>query len=221
MKKMESDNDLLKIMDHLDGFSRDQASKETLEEAADLKQLVEKLRALPTENSNPQTDKEFYTFLKTRKNRSNSTTITPRIWAYVALAASLALLVYLFLPKSLSERYQDLDSNVDKVGFIYTLNGENISDNDYLWLVSLLEREENPNIRVTLIDLIGQQPKRLPLSIADLLTDEEIPAVQMAILNNIDQSYNPDMKGQLLAFNNREDLDEMVRERIVDILSEK
>ena len=221
MNDMKSDKDLLKLMDHFDGLTEENASQEFLEELKELNEVRDKLKKLPLEDSDLDTDKRFYSFLESEKKRSSAQSIIQWLWPYVALAASVVLILYIFLPKDLSERYEALASNTDKVGFVYALNNDRISADDYLWLLSLLESEKNPNIRITVIDLIEQQQEQLPASVAQLLKDEQIPTVQMALLNTIEKKYNPDMKGHLLAFNEREDLDQLVRQRIADILTEK
>ena len=219
MNKKKSDKDLLKIMDHFDGTAKGDVSQELMEEVDELKEVAESLRELPIENSDIKTDQQFYSFLESKKKETTSKSLRP-LWPYVALVASLALILYLFLPKDLSEQYEALDTNSDKVGFIYDLNKEDIGKKEYLWLFSLLKTEENPNIRVTLIDLIEQQKEQLPPSIAQLLAYEDIPTVQMALLNTIDLNYSPEMKEHLLVFNDREDLDQLVKQRIADILNE-
>ena len=218
---MTSDEHLSKIMDQLDGISQDQPSEAFSEEVNEIKEVLEALKTLPDEDSDPQTDREFYSFIDTQKNKNSTSKLLRQWWPYVALAASLVLILYLFLPEKLAEQYAALETNSDKVGFIYHLNAKDISNEEYLWLISLLKSEDNPNIRVTLIDLIEQQKDQLPPFIAQILATEDIPAVQMALLNTIDLNYSPDMKESLLAFNDRDDLDQLVKQRIVDILKEK
>ena len=217
---MKSDKDLLKVMDHFDGNVEGNASQEILEEVNELREVANALKNLPHEDPDPETDLQFYALLESKKKEFTSKSLR-QLWPYVVLAASVALILYLFLPKELSEQYEALDTNSDKVGFIYGLNEEDIGKTEYLWLFSLLKTEENPNIRVTVIDLIEQQKDQLPPIIAQILADEDIPTVQMALLNTIDLNYNPEMKEHLLVFNDREDLDQLVKQRIADILNRK
>ena len=101
------------------------------------------------------------------------------------------------------------------------MNDEKLSREELLWLVSLLEFEEHPNIRVTLLDLLENQEAELPAQIALYLVKEGIPSVQMAFLNTLDEKYAPDMKAQLMAFHERKDLDPLVRKLIEVMLINK
>ncbi|MBT8204635.1 MAG: hypothetical protein KJP14_02870 [Eudoraea sp.] len=218
---MNADEHLQNLMRHIDGEAETRLDPTSMAEVKELKAKVEALKDLPMHMPDSATDHKIAAFLEAKEQEEASPLKINQWLPYVFAAASLAILVYVFLPEKSGQRYELIESNPDRISFIHQLNEEELSREDLLWLVSLLEHEEHPNIRVTILDLIESQGEDLPLELAQNLVREEVPAVQMAFLNTLDQKYEPEMKDPLMAFNGREDLDPMVRKRIEDILINK
>ena len=217
---MSADENLLNLMRHLDGEAETSPDTSTLTEVNELKDMVDALKGLPIFMPDSSTDHKIARFLEENEQAINP--LKSNQWLlYVLIAASLALLVYVLLPENLGQRYDLIESNPDRITFIHQLNNEDLNREELLWLVSLLEHEEHPNIRVTILDLIENQGEDIPLELTRYLLKEEIPAVQMAFLNTLDQKYEAEMRGPLMAFNSRGDLDPMVRKRIEGILINK
>ncbi|MBT8178160.1 MAG: hypothetical protein HKP60_03425 [Eudoraea sp.] len=218
---MNADEHLLNLMRHIDGEAETGLDSTSMVEVKELKATVEGLKGLPLHMPDSATDHKIAAFLEGKEQKDTNPLKINQWLTYVLVAASLAMLVYVFLPKKPGQRYDLIESNPDRISFIHQLNEEELSREDLLWLVSLLEQEEHPNIRVTILDLIESQGEVLPIELAQNLVKEGVPAVQMAFLNTLDQKYKPEMKDPLMAFNGREDLDPMVRKRIEDILINK
>ena len=218
---MKTNDHLLNIMRHLDGEIKTQPADSMKADIEELKNTLAALKALPWQEPDPATDIHIIDFIKDLKNRRN-TTVFLTFWKPITLiAASLALTLYLALPAKLSERYNAISSNPEKISFIYALNETTIEQEELSWLLSLLDVEQHPNIRVTLIDLIENKGYKVPVEFTGHLVEEPVPAVQMAFLNVIEQQYASEMESNLLAFSAREDLDQEVRKRLTEILIEK
>ena len=218
---MNTNDHLLNIMRHLDGEIKTQPADSMKADIEELKNTLAALKALPWQEPDPATDIHIIDFIKDLKNRRN-TPVFLTFWKPITLiAASLALTLYLALPAKLSERYNAISSNPEKISFIYALNETTIEQEELSWLLSLLDVEQHPNIRVTLIDLIENKGYKVPVEFTGHLVEEPVPAVQMAFLNVIEQQYASEMESNLLAFSAREDLDQEVRKRLTEILIEK
>ena len=218
---MNADEQLINLMRHLDGEAESSPDKDTLSEVNKLKNTVRALEELPLEEPDASTDENIMRFLDDKAQTAANPSKLNQWLPYMLVAASLAMLLYVFLPKKLAQRYDLIETNPDRISFIHELNNQELNSKELLWLVSLLEIEEHPNIRVTLIDLIENQGMDSPVEFAGYLVNERTPAVQMAFLNTLDRQFTPEIRPQLIAFNERADLDPLVRDRIQGILINK
>jgi hypothetical protein len=138
----------------------------------------------------------------------------------VAVAASLIILFYAFLYKGETQKdYQLLDSNFDKLSFIYDLNKRQLSKDEIVWLEEELKTNVHPNIKVTIVDLLNNYHSLLDGDFVKCLHKENTPSVQMAVLNTLENLNNIDFYGELLAFSKRSDLDITVKSKALELLS--
>ena len=208
-------------MRHLDGETEASQDPATQAEVEELMSMVVALKSLPLYRPDTITDQKIYQLLEEKEPENLGQSKIIKWLPYILVAASLAMLLYVFLPEKLAQRYDLLETNPDRISFIHDLNEQELSADELFWLVSLFEREEHPNIRVILLDLLENQGAELPTELTRYLVKEQTPAVQMAFLNTLDKKYAPEMKPELVAFNEREDLDPLVRECIEGILINK
>jgi hypothetical protein len=217
---MNKDENLLKLMQQVDGSVNHKDDLIDTREVEDLKKILSKLKALPLASPDAITDQQISKFIRQNK-QAHTNVIKSKWWPWVLMAASIVLVIYLLLPEKLSKQYASIGTNPEKIGFLYGLNKEELNKEELTWLVSLLDDEDHPNIRVILIDLIGRKGYAFPKEFSACLVNENVPTVQLALLNSINKNNKPEIKEKLLAFNKRNDLDPMVQKRVQEILSQK
>ena len=207
------------LMDYLDGLSSD-ATKEVAIQGNALKKIISDLKDIPLENINPETDKRVYQFIEYKIAQSNRLSKIKNWIPYVAAAASILLILFIVpTKKSLQNDYLKLSSNPDKVSFIYKLNDQVLSIKDINWLQEELKTESNPNIKVTIIDLLSKHSSKLEKRFFDHLQYENLPTVQMALLSILEGSQKIDFQSELRKFMQKKDLDNAVKLKVNDILS--
>lgn len=221
---MKQQDEELRLMDYLEGEHPVKFDKSLINEAEKLAQIQEQVQALPLASVNPETDREFYAFLGEIRDPKKESNITlRRLWPFVLAAASLAFLIYIFYPKSLASHYAELTSNSDKINFIYALNNkQQLSVIEIDWLKYVLRKESNPNVKVVLLDLIENRSYlQLTENLSEELLNEDIPSVQMAVLNTLEYGTNSVVKNNLRQFQERDDLESMVRNRTQELINLK
>ena len=94
-----------------------------------------------------------------------------------------------------------------------------MSTKDIDWLKTELTDNISPNIKVTIVDLLTNYQSKLDIEFYNNLQYESIPSVQMALLNTLENSESDDFTNELVAFSQRSDLDNTVRQKAKQILS--
>ena len=218
---MKEDQYDMEIMDYLDGVSKkDSNNVNFIKEATELKQILSDLKDIPLKKVDATIDKKINRLIAEIKNEKQN--IVLKMWPYFALAASILIFFFILIRDSnLEGRYQKLQTNTDKLSFIYNLNSEQLSAEDIKWLKNEIQIENNPNIKVTIIDLLANYQSKLDQDFFNALKIETTPTVQMALLNILESSNNVDYKEQLIAISGRKGLDITVRQRAVEILSKQ
>ncbi|WP_299519118.1 hypothetical protein [Winogradskyella sp.] len=217
---MKNDNTDKDIMDYIDGISDQLNSDRARGEAKVLKQLVSDLKEIPLETINPQADNRFYQFINEKSTNQKSVIYLKR-WLPLGLAAaSIILLLFVFnYNNSYEDAYRALNSNPDRIRYIYNLNGTELTSTDIDWLQSELKNDVHPNIKVTIVDLLTHHKSKLNQEFYDNLQNESIPSVQMALLDIFESSTHVAISDALLIFSQKEDLDASVRQKANYILS--
>ena len=156
-----------------------------------------------------------------KKVKNVKSVLTLKRWLpYVMAAASVMVLFFVFNNnKGFENDYRALNSNPEKLSFIYNLNEQQLSTEDIDWLKAELTNDINPNIKVTIVDLLANYQSKLDNEFYNNLQYESIPSVQMALLNTLENSESDDFTNELLAFSQRRDLDNTVRQKVKQILS--
>ncbi|MBT8219375.1 MAG: hypothetical protein KJP00_06110 [Bacteroidia bacterium] len=208
------------IMDFVDGKAKDISNEEAALIGHDLKQIVYDLKSMPLEKVPTTTDKSINDFIKGIPQQKQSILRLNKWWPVMVAAASFALLILVFNQgNSLQDDYQILASNPDKLNFIYKLNEKELNGSDIAWLNSELKKENNPNIKVTIVDLLNNYQSKLDNDFIRQLEDESTPSVQMALLNTLEEIQYEDLNNDLWAFTERKNLDNMVKSKASSILS--
>ncbi len=217
MKRDHTDKD---IMDYIDGISDQLNSDADYKQAEHLKQLVSDLKAMPLETVNPQTDDRFYQFINEKRNNKKPV-IHLRYWLPLGLvAASIMLLWFIFNPnKTHEDYYRTLNSNPERISYIYNLNDADLKATDIDWLQAELINDSHPNIKVTIVDVLTHHKSKLKKEFYDHLKNESTPSVQMALLNVFESATHMDVSDALLEFSQRKDLETAVRQKATYILS--
>ncbi len=217
MKENQKDKEL---MDYVDGLSNKLTDEKSCIQGDELKNLVASLKDLPRYTISPETDKRIYQFIED-KSTQHKPVVNLKIWAPLfAVAASIIFFLFVFNNNiNFKEDYQKLNSNVDKLSFIYNLNNHELSSIDINWLKEELRNENNPNIKVTIIDLLSNDRSKLDKDFFNTLHYETIPTVQMALLNSLESAKHINFTSELLAFSQRSNLDISVKQKAENILS--
>lgn len=225
---MKNKNSEYKIMKYLDGGTNEITNEEILSEVKQIKEILADFNELPLLEVDKKTDYRFYKFTEdiklcvTSQSKSNDFN-NYKIWLpYSIAAACLTILFFIMMnSKNLQEEYGSLNTNTDKLSFIYDLNKEDLSLSDVEWLNQVLSIEKNPNIKITIIDVLDNYIRELNTDFIEQLNDEYIPSVQLAMLNIIEDLDNSYKSNSLLAFTNRNDLDAIILKKAKDILSNR
>ena len=217
MKKDQFDKD---IMDYIDGAKIELTNEGASEQAKQLQKMVSDLKDIPLQDVNEIVDDRFYQFIE-EKNKTVKSVFTLKQWLpYIMVAASVVILLLVFTNyKDFEEDYRTLNSNPEKLSFIYNLNEKQLRTVDIDWLKAELINEISPNIKVTIVDLLSNYQFQLDNEFYNNLHYESIPSVQMAILNTLENSEGNDFTNELLAFSQRRDLDNTVRQKVKQILT--
>lgn len=222
MKKEDFDKE---IMDYLEGKNVNPSNPKAKEAATSLRPLHRSLQDLPAPDIDTNTNDRFASWLanleiQDKKGQGSSVKKFRKWWPVTAVAAALILLIFLSPSKgALEKQYSGLASNPEKLSFIYNLNKEQLQQADIIWLEAQLKKEEHPNIRVTIVDLLNNYPTQLDDRYFDHLLKEPVPTVQMALLDAFERLENRVFSSQLLVFSQRSDLEQTVRLKAEKILS--
>ncbi len=217
MKENQNDKEL---MNYIDEVSNNLANEKLRSQGDELKTIVAGLKDLPLNTISPETDKRLYQFIEDKSDQHKPVINLKRWIPLFTVAASIILFLFVFNTKeNFKEDYQKLISNPDKLSFIYNLNNQKLSSTDINWLKEELRKENNPNIKVTIIDLLSNDRSKLNKDFYNNLQYESIPTVQMAFLNSLEASENINFKSELLSFLQRNDLDTSVKLKAKIILS--
>lgn len=217
MKENQIDEEL---MDYVEGVSKNATNEKIRIQGEELKDIIICLKEIPLEIVSSETDERMYKFIENRSAQLIPV-INLKRWVpiFTAAASIIILLLVFYSNKSFKDDYQKLSSNPDKLSFIYDMNNLVLSSADIDWLKEELKNEKNPNIKVTIIDLLSKDRSKLDKDVFNNLQYESIPTVQMALLNTLEASENIIFTTELLSFSQRNDLDASVEQKIKDILS--
>jgi hypothetical protein len=218
MKEDEFDKE---IMDYLDGISESAINNQNLkEQAIELEQMLSELKELPLERVDPIIDRKMQQFIE--KNSTKNQFVVRRLWPYIAASAIIIIMLFIFSgDTSFEKSYQKIKTNPDKLSFIYNLNNEKLSDSDIDWLQTELKKDINPNLKITIIDLLANYQLKLDKDFFNALEFESIPSVQMALLNIFESSKHIDLSRELINVSSRQDLDITVKQKANEILSKQ
>lgn len=207
------------IMGYVEGVSDGITDPDVRIEADEIKQLLSELKEIPLQKVSVANDERMEDFIQHKTKDSKSVGKLNTWVPYFAIAASIVLLLFVFTEgASFEEEYSRLRSNPEKLSFVYDLNKERLDSDDIQWLKSELGKEENPNIQVTIIDLLDGYESELDSKYYENLQAAAVPSVQMALLNSLEGRQALDFSQELSAFSARKDLDQMVRSRAINIL---
>ncbi|WP_422104448.1 hypothetical protein [Winogradskyella sp.] len=217
---MKNDDIDKNIMDYVDGASVEIKDEHSQKEAEQLKQIIKDLKAWPLESVNVRTDARLYTFID-HKNRLIKSILSLKHWLPFTIAAASIVVLFLVFSnnRGFEHDYGLLNSNPEKLSFIYDLNDQQLGSKDIEWLKSELSKDISPNIKVTIVDLLVNYQSKLDNEFYKNLQYESIPSVQMALLNSLESSNHINFKTDLFKFSQRSDLDHMVRQKVNHILS--
>jgi len=217
MKEDQFDKD---IMDYIDGVKMELSNEDAYGLAKQLQKMVSDLTEIPLQKVSQETDDRFYRFIDEKSTNVKSFLTLKRWFPYVMAAASLMVLFFVLNNnQSFENDYKALNSNPDKLSFIYNLNEQQLRAKDIDWLKAEIINEISPNIKITLVDLLANYQSKLDAKFYNNLQYESIPSVQMAILNTLESSESNGFTNELLAFSLRRDLDNTVRQKVEQILS--
>ncbi|MBT8182595.1 MAG: hypothetical protein KJO53_13515 [Eudoraea sp.] len=218
---MKEDHYAKEIMDYLDGVSKKAMDNKNLkEEAIELRQLLSDFKAIPLKKVDSSIDEEIKRSITRRTNKRHH--IIRKIWPYLAAAASIAIFFLIFIrDTSFESGYQKIQTNPNKLSFIYNLNQEELSAKDINWLKREIQNESNPNIKVSIIDLLANYQSKLDEDFFNTIGTESTPTVLMALLNMLESSNHTAYKEELLAISGRKGLDITVRQKADEILSKQ
>ena len=208
------------IMDYIDGVTVEATNEEAYAEAKHLIKMISELKEIPLQNVRPEADERFYRFIDKKIENVKSVSTLKRLLPYIIAAASVIVLFFVFPNnKGFEVDYRALNSNPEKLSFIYNLNEQQLSTKDIEWLKTELTDNISPNIKVTIVDLLTNYQTKLDIEFYNNLQYESTPSVQMALLNTLENSESDDFTNELVAFSQRRDLDNTVRQKAKQILS--
>lgn len=223
---MKTEKELLTIMDHLDGSVMKEAENDLNEEILALKKCASGIRDLPYEKVSAESDERFQQFMDSISDRSNAnkTIRFSAITIISAIAAGFALFLIFspFQNKEILTGFNSLNTNPDKLSFVYELSSEKLNDRDIEDVKSLLAQETNPNIKVAILDLLENYtpeyvgPEELFLN----LNSSPTPSVQMAMLNAMQSTDISEIQYDLDQFLNSKGLEETVKNKIREMLND-
>ncbi len=193
-----------------------------MKEQESYEELVEQLKQLPKKEVSSAVNQRFEAMeelwnKETHRKSSNS----PKWYGIAAsIAALIALLLWWPFGTSIQDHYSAMEDASDKMAIIHELSAKTLQDNDVAWLGDVLKTEENPNIRVFILDLLEIHESAETHDLLNPLQEENVPAVQMAYLNLARQFESEEIMDQLVVFQRRTDLDPSVTEKVATIISE-
>ncbi|WP_445381576.1 hypothetical protein [Robiginitalea sp. IMCC43444] len=216
---MKEEDEINEIMAFLEKDSEPK-TPELKREAVQIRDLLEELNTLSYPATSEKQKNRFYKFLEKTEIQNRKPLWNKRKYiAAIAMAASLLLAVFLWFGKDekLKETYASLENNADRLAFIYSLNSRELKPSEVHWLEGLLQGERQPNIKITLIDLLDQNRHKLSRQFAAELRQSRIPTVQMALLHVLEQIEEPFSREAIRDFSSRQDLDVSVAERASEV----
>ena len=220
---MKEDKFNKKLMDYLENkHSEEIVDNEVIAQAEQIKALLSTLKQLPDKEVSIETDERFYKLLAQKQAKPKKQIPIIKWWPYAAIAASIALLFFVFITQNnIQDNYNQLASNPEKLNFIYNLYNRELKTNDIVWLNNELKKEENPNIKVLIIDLLTSYQPQLNSNFFNTLNSENNPTVQMAILSVLETSEHIDHINILSNFSQKSDLDHTVKLKATKLLSKQ
>lgn len=217
MKNDQFDKD---IMDYIDGAKIELTNEGASEQAKQLQKMVSDLKEITLQNVSQEADDRFYRFIDEKSSNVKSVLRLKQWLPFVMVAASVMVLFFVFNNnKDFENDYRALNSNPEKLSFIYNLNEQQLNTEEIDWLKTELTADISPNIKVTIVDLLANYQSKLDNEFYNNLQYESIPTVQMALLNTLENSESDDFTNELFAFSQRRDLDNTVRQKVKQILS--
>ncbi|AXT20445.1 hypothetical protein D7030_04810 [Flavobacteriaceae bacterium AU392] len=204
------------IMDYLDGVISDLNDKKIFEEAKKVKNTISEIKTMSVMQVNSEVDSKLYKFIEEKQKRASKKNRT------ITYATAIAAIVLIFFKISnynnLESNYLKLNSNTDKLAFIYNLNNKSLENKDIKWLEDELKIEKNPNIKIVIIDILNNYSTELDSGFFELLQIEKTPTVQMALLNTL-QYIEEDLSDKLINFSKQNNLQPTVRNRTQKIIN--
>ncbi len=215
---MSRDHEEHIIMNYLDGISNANSIDSKLKkEAEDLQQLLNELRDLPMQEPDDSADERIQQLME--RSTSKRSINIKKLWPLIAVAASIVFVFFsLNWGKSYESRYNEFQTNPEKLAFIYELNNSDLDADDIDWLKREMKADISPNIKVTIVDLLTNYQSKLDKEFFANLNTESIPTVQMALLNSVETSTHIDFTEELIVISERQDLEETVQQKIEQII---
>lgn len=212
----------IQLMDLLDGKSMETSNSNMVKEAEELQDITIELQHYSHLQISESVDRRIDSLIAleaTNRIKAMGQSIK-RFWP--AITASVALVLGMFIfnsPNNLNAQYARLETNPTKLNFVFNLAAEVPSQQHINWLQQQLALEQNPNIKVAIIDILAQASESLDPAIFKSLSEESIPAVQMAMLNLASPFKNKVVDQEIRKFSTRSDLQPSVRHRVNELLS--
>jgi hypothetical protein len=222
---MKTDKDFLKIMDHVDGYEMKYVDADLQDEIISLKRRASGLQNFPLEEVPAVADERFQNFIDSVSvpDKTNWTNRFRPVMIISAIAAGLALLLIFnpFQNKEVLKSYSALKSNPDKLTYVYALNAEKLSKKEISELKLLLMNEQNPNIKIAILDLLENYTPQYvdPMELFLNLNKSSTPSVQMAMLNTMEATDITAIRNNLDHFRGTVDLEETVKNKIQEMLN--
>ncbi|NND63549.1 MAG: hypothetical protein HKN48_10190, partial [Flavobacteriaceae bacterium] len=155
-----------------------------MKEKEDYSEIIKRLKELPlqqVDNGLEERFKKMQSGLTEEENRTSNK--VKSLWKqplpWVAAAAVVALLFWLSPSTDLESNYTALTENSDKLNFLNELVENDLKGEEIQWLQGLLVEEEQPNVKIMLLDLLEIHELRPREKSIELLEKESVPAVQM------------------------------------------
>lgn len=213
------DKQAIELLNYIENKDVPQLDPDLLNEADSLRELAQDLKKVNALRVDETVDQHIWNLSGFAVEKDRQVRLR-KLLPYAAIAAVLLLILNLVIqPKSLDQAYNNLSSNPEKLGFIHKLNQNSMDKNELFWLQDQLLKEDNPNIRVAIVDILNSASVEPETEVFEILAYEEIPAVQMAILEYA-QPYAASLaRSALLSLAERPNLEPTVSQKVNEILS--
>lgn len=208
------------IMDFLEGSDTSGLNDELLQQAEELRARINSLKEQPLEAVPIEVDERINLMIdKAGRNRipllNNN-----YMWIAASAAAILLAILLLYPEQSLESAYNKLEAKPEKLNYIHRLYKEDLSDKNIASLQKILSEEENPNIKVAVLDIVAihSMEEQIPDDILDNLNPRDAPTVQMALLNIVEDMDPQLYQNKLDEFIGYNELHEDIKNKVHKLL---